>query len=90
MNLDEISSLKNRKDYSNIITFVKQILNEMNGQDLLEFLRQREDNSRIRHHRTKSNTVFQHGTLSQKVRQCLFDTVPYCMSRWEILSHKVC
>ena len=37
-------SEKYRKEYSNIIIFVKQILNEMNGQDLLEFLRQRKDN----------------------------------------------
>ena len=34
---------KHRKECSNII-FVKQILNKMIGQDLSEFLRQREDN----------------------------------------------
>ena len=38
------TSEKDRKEWSNIIIFVKQILNDMNGQDFLEFLRQREDN----------------------------------------------
>ena len=36
-------SEKHRKEYSNISIFVKQILNEMNGQDLSESLRPRED-----------------------------------------------
>ena len=48
----------------------EQILNKMNGQDLLEFLRQRNTIDRIRYHRTKSDAVFQRGTLSQNVRHC--------------------
>ena len=42
----------------------------MNGQDLLEFLTQRNTIGRIRYHRAKSDPIFQRRTLSRNVRHC--------------------
>ena len=60
----------------------EQILNKMNGQDLLEFLRRRKTIGRVRYRGARSDTVFQRRTLSRNVRHCeirsssnSFDTV---------------
>ena len=46
----------------------------MNGQDLLEFLTQRNTLGRIRYHRAKLDTIFQRRTLSRNVRHCQTQT----------------